>query len=84
MATSTRGSKSATRPSLANRDELERAFARLEPDHVVVIALRFFADLPIGEIARRLGIPEGTVKSRLHNGLKQLKAAVEANQETIP
>jgi RNA polymerase sigma factor (sigma-70 family) len=70
--------------ALANRDELERAFARLEPDHVVVIALRFFADLPIGEIARRLGIPEGTVKSRLHNGLKHLKAAVEANQETTP
>lgn len=70
--------------ALANRDELERAFARLEPDHVVVIALRYYADLPIGDIARRLGIPEGTVKSRLHNGLKQLKAAVETNQETIP
>lgn len=70
--------------ALANRDELERAFARLEPDHVVVIALRFYADLSVADIARRLGIPEGTVKSRLHNGLKHLKAAVEANQETIP
>lgn len=70
--------------ALANRDELERAFARLEPDHVVVIALRFYADLSVRDIAQRIGIPEGTVKSRLHNGLKHLKAAVEANQEAIP
>ncbi len=69
--------------AVATRDELGRAFATLEPDHVVVIALRFYADLSVREIANRLGIPEGTVKSRLHHGLKHLKAAVEENQETI-
>ena len=69
--------------AVATRDELGRAFATLEPDHVVVIALRFYADLSVREIANRMGIPEGTVKSRLHHGLKHLKAAVEASQETI-
>jgi RNA polymerase sigma-70 factor (ECF subfamily) len=68
--------------ALANRDELERAFARLEPDHAVVVALRYYADLTVPEIASRLGIPEGTVKSRLHHALRRLRTTVERPEET--
>ncbi len=68
--------------ALATRDELERAFTRLEPEHAVVIALRYYADLSVPQIATRLGIAEGTVKSRLHHALRRLRAVVERPEET--
>ena len=57
-----------------DRDLLERSIGRLSPDHQVVVALRFYRDLPIAEIARRAGVPVGTVHSRLHYALKRLRA----------
>jgi RNA polymerase sigma-70 factor (ECF subfamily) len=39
-----------------------------------VIVLRFWADLPLDEIADRLGWPLGTVKSRLHRAIARLRA----------
>jgi RNA polymerase sigma-70 factor (ECF subfamily) len=68
--------------SLADRDELARAFARLDPDHAVVVTLRYYADLTVPQIAARLGIAEGTVKSRLHHALRRLRSAVEHPEET--
>jgi DNA-directed RNA polymerase specialized sigma24 family protein len=40
--------------------------------------LRFYRDLPIEEIAVRLGIPAGTVQSRLHYALQRLHVAIDA------
>jgi RNA polymerase sigma-70 factor (ECF subfamily) len=54
------------------------AMAMLSPDHRIVVALRFYRDLPVDEIARRLGIPSGTVQSRLHYALKQLNDLIDA------
>jgi RNA polymerase sigma-70 factor, ECF subfamily len=68
--------------ALATRDELERAFARLEPEQAVVVALRYYADLTVPQIATRLGIAEGTVKSRLHHALRRLRTTVERPEET--
>ena len=68
--------------SLADRDELERAFVSLDPDHAIVVALRYYTDLTVPQIATRLGIAEGTVKSRLHHALRRLRTAVEATEET--
>ena len=70
--------------AVADRDELDRAIATLDPDHVVVIALRFASDLSIAEIATRVGIPEGTVKSRLHHALRRLRTALEPGSEGRP
>ncbi|MFR9791186.1 RNA polymerase sigma factor [Streptomyces sp. MB22_4] len=39
-----------------------------------VLVLRFYADLPVRDIAEALGIPEGTVKSRLHTAVRALRA----------
>lgn len=39
------------------------------------ILLRYFEELSEKEVAERLGVPVGTVKSRLHHGLKKLAAA---------
>ncbi len=63
--------------SVALRDALDRAFARLSAEHRTVLALRYTLDLPLVEIARTLGIPEGTVKSRLHTAVARLRTAYE-------
>jgi len=60
-----------------DRDLLANAIAGLSPDHRVVVALRYYRDLPVEEIASRLGIPAGTVQSRLHYALKRLHAAID-------
>lgn len=56
-----------------NRDELASVMATLSSDHREVILLRFVDGLDLLEIAEAVGIPVGTVKSRLHNALKQLR-----------
>jgi RNA polymerase sigma-70 factor (ECF subfamily) len=59
--------------------ELDRAIAALDVDHRIVLVMRYWQDLTVEDIAARLGIPGGTDKSRLHNGLKRLRADLEAS-----
>ena len=61
------------------RDQLERAARRLSIDHRVVVVLRYYLDLPHAHIAELLGIPVGTVRSRLRYALRGLRAALEAD-----
>ena len=65
---------------IANRDQLERALDRLEPEIRAVVVLYYYLDLPLARIADVLGIPVGTVKSRLHRslGLMRSTMAVDA------
>jgi RNA polymerase sigma factor (sigma-70 family) len=65
--------------SLADRDQLERGFRRLRPEQRTVVVLHFYVGLPVPEIAETLGIPAGTVKSRLHYATAVLRAALEAD-----
>jgi len=64
---------------LIDRDQLERAARRLSIDHRVVVVLCYYLDLPHVQIADLLGIPVGTVRSRLRYALKGLRAALEAD-----
>ncbi len=59
------------------RDELERAFRRLSPEHRAVVVLHHLVGLPLAEIAEAVGVPYGTVGSRLHHALRQMRAALE-------
>lgn len=52
---------------------IDKALAGLSPERREVLTLRFVDDLSLAEIARALGVPLGTVKSRLHLALKQLR-----------
>ena len=67
-------------PRVTDSLAVERAFADLDPEHAVVAALRFYRDLPIDAIAALVGIPEGTVKSRLHHATLRLRAALGAHE----
>ena len=45
-----------------------------------VLVLRFYADLPVRSIAEELGVPEGTVKSRLHTAVRALRARLHEDE----
>jgi RNA polymerase sigma-70 factor (ECF subfamily) len=60
-----------------SRDELGRLVRTLPSDQQVVVALRFWRDLSLDEIAERLDVPLGTVKSRLHYALKTLRRQLD-------
>lgn len=64
---------------IIDRDEIERAFRRLSVDHRVVVVLRHYMDMPLDKVADALGVPVGTVRSRLHYALRALRASLEAD-----
>jgi RNA polymerase sigma-70 factor (ECF subfamily) len=63
---------------LADRDELDRAFARLTPDQRAILTLIYYRDLTVPQAAAVIGTPLGTAKSRLHRALDALRAALAA------
>jgi RNA polymerase sigma-70 factor (ECF subfamily) len=57
-------------------DELLRAMSGLDVDLRTVIVLRYWADLQVHEIATRVGVPDGTVKSRINRALAQMRSTI--------
>ena len=55
------------------RSELAAVLSSLPDSHREVLLMRFVDDVSIAEIAAVVGIPEGTVKSRLHNAIAALR-----------
>ena len=64
--------------SVIDRDLLERGFRHLSVEHRTVIVLRCLLDMPMEQVAETLGIPKGTVGSRLSRAVEALRAALEA------
>ncbi len=64
---------SATAMAIAEGDDVRRAVAALPDGMRDVVELGVFQDLPYAEIGSILGIPVGTVKSRMFNALRKLK-----------
>jgi RNA polymerase sigma-70 factor (ECF subfamily) len=65
--------------NLADREELDRAFRKLTTEQRAVIVLQYYRDLTLTDIAEVLGVPIGTVRSRLHYAKRILRAAIEAD-----
>ena len=63
------------------KDELLKTILSLPEKVRQVIIHHYFDDLPIAEIAKRMGISEGTVKSQLHEGRKRLRKELSAMNE---
>jgi RNA polymerase sigma-70 factor, ECF subfamily len=62
---------------------LRRALGELSAEFREVVALRFFADLPLERIAEAQEVPLGTVKSRLHGALAKMRESLtRAGRET--
>jgi RNA polymerase sigma-70 factor (ECF subfamily) len=63
----------------ADRDELARAFESLAPESRALIVLHYYLGLPMQETSLILGLPVGTVKSRLNRTKQQMRATIEAD-----
>lgn len=59
---------------------VQRALAELSPEQAQVLRLSFFDERPHGRIAQDLGIPLGTVKSRIRLAVTQLRRILERYQ----
>ena len=64
-----------------DRDRLDRAFRRLSVDHRAVIVLHHHVGLPLVEVGRALGIPTGTIRSRLHYAMRAMRESLELDDE---
>jgi RNA polymerase sigma-70 factor (ECF subfamily) len=64
---------------VVDRDQLERAFRRLSLNHRTVVVLHHYLDLPLERIADLLGVPIGTVASRLHYAMRTLRAVIDTD-----
>ena len=64
---------------LADRDELEQGFRRLSAEQRVVLVMTHYLGMRAGEIAETLGIPVGTVQSRLSYAIGAMRAVLEAD-----
>ena len=63
---------------------IAEALSSLSVDHRAVIAAAYYEGRSVADIAARLRIPEGTVKSRLHYGLRTLKLVLQEKGVTRP
>ena len=68
--------------AIDDRDQLDRAFRRLTLEQRAVLVFHHYVDLPLTEVADRLGIPVGTAKSRLHHATNALRASLDADART--
>ncbi|MFL5779421.1 MAG: RNA polymerase sigma factor [Chloroflexota bacterium] len=69
--------------ALADRDALERGFRRLDPEQRSVVVLHYYLGLSLEEAADSLGVPVGTVKSRLHRAREALRSALDADARDL-
>jgi RNA polymerase sigma-70 factor, ECF subfamily len=65
-------------PETGADDDLDEALECLDADHRIVVVMRYWQDRTVDDIAHRIGIPAGTVKSRLHHALRTMRATLEA------
>ena len=62
--------------AVAHRDELERAFLKLSVEQRAVLVLTHYVGMPASDVGHVLGIPVGTVHSRLHYGIQIMRTAL--------
>lgn len=65
-----------------DRDQLERGFERLSLDQRAVIVLHHYLDLTLEDTAVALGVPVGTVNSRLGRAMSKLRDALRPDAST--
>ena len=72
-------------PTAAVPDELvvQRALGRLKPDDRIVLALRFYRDMKVDDIAAAMGIRPRAATSRLHRALRRLRAVLDEDSVEV-
>jgi DNA-directed RNA polymerase specialized sigma24 family protein len=67
---------------IADRDLLDMALGRLDPEWRAVVVLHYYLGVPLPEAATTLGIPIGTAKSRLHRSLAAMRVTIDTDMTT--
>jgi RNA polymerase sigma-70 factor (ECF subfamily) len=70
--------------TIEHRDQLDRAFRRLTVEQRAVLVFHHYLGLPLPEIADRIGVPLGSVKSRMYHAKQALRASLEAEARIPP
>ena len=68
---------------VADRDLLDNALRRLDPEWRAVVVLHYFLGMPLPDVAVALRIPLGTAKSRLHRSLGAMRSTIEGTDEAV-
>jgi RNA polymerase sigma-70 factor (ECF subfamily) len=66
--------------AIVDRDVLDEALGRLDPEWRAVVVLHYFIGMPLPDVAGMLGIPLGTAKSRLHRSILAMRLTVGADE----
>lgn len=69
--------------ALADRDLVDGILRRLDERGRAIVVLHYYLGMPLTDVAASLGIPVGTVKSRLHRALGDMRAAVAVEPVTV-
>jgi RNA polymerase sigma-70 factor (ECF subfamily) len=69
--------------AIADREVLDHALRRLDPEWRAVVVLHYFLGMPLPDVATTLGIPTGTAKSRLHRSLAAMRATIAADEIAV-
>ncbi len=69
---------------LADRELVDGVLRRLDESSRSIVVLHYYLGLPLTEVAAALGIPVGTVKSRLHRALGAMRTEIEPDPSTSP
>lgn len=69
---------------LADRDLVERALARLDPEHRALVVLHYYLGYPLPEAAASLGISLPAAKSRLHRAMQGLRRTLTVDASPVP
>jgi len=71
-----------TSGALADRDFVDGVLRHLDERERAIVVLHYFLGMPLTDVAATLGIPVGTVKSRLHRALGEMRIAIVADPAT--
>ena len=65
--------------SLVDREVVDAAMRRLDENGRAIVVLHYFLGMPLTDVAGTLGVPIGTVKSRLHRALGEMRIGLETD-----
>jgi RNA polymerase sigma-70 factor (ECF subfamily) len=75
---------SDTSRHVADRDLVERALVRLDPEHRALVVLHYYLGYPLPEAATSLGISLPAAKSRLHRAMEGLRRSMTVDATAVP
>jgi RNA polymerase sigma factor (sigma-70 family) len=77
-------STSDTTRAHADRDQVDRVLRQLDERGRAIVVLHYYVGMPLTDVAATLAIPIGTVKSRLHRALTEMRVAIDAEPAVVP